>query len=144
MRKTLATMISLFLMVSLFVLVGTDVASAASKGKALKIGVTMQTTVENPWNRALLLAADRVKARGYKFTLNYVEGCTRNNDGRKLRSFAEQGYDIIIDHASIGFDDLLLMHKKFPKVAFMVNEFADAVAPNIGRYCVDINEATYL
>jgi basic membrane lipoprotein Med (substrate-binding protein (PBP1-ABC) superfamily) len=145
MKRVLATAIFLSLLFS-FVLLSTGIVAVCAADRVLKAGVPLQTTVENPWNRAFFLALDKAKAKGYKFEMKYVERCTKENIARVIRSFCEQGSDIVFDHSSLGYDDLRRgLNKEFPKVVFLGGGISyKPISPNVGFYDVDNHEAVYL
>jgi basic membrane lipoprotein Med (substrate-binding protein (PBP1-ABC) superfamily) len=146
MKSTPAKLISIVVLLLLLFTITGGLALAGPKDRVLKIGAPMQTTVENPWNRAFFLACDKAKANGYKFKLHYTERVTRDNITRVLRSYCEQGYDVIFDHSNLGYDDLKAgLRLEYPKMVFMGGGIAyKPIEPNVGHYTIDINEAVYL
>jgi len=146
MKKSIVFLGIIVLMVCMGIMTTTNMFAQPAKDKTLKISCSLTTTVENPWNRAFLLALDKAKAKGYKFEMNYVERCTKENIARVLSSLCAQNPDIIFDHSSLGYDDLLSgIQKQYQKIIFVGGGISyKPIAPNVGFYDVDNHEASYL
>jgi basic membrane lipoprotein Med (substrate-binding protein (PBP1-ABC) superfamily) len=144
MKKISVVLIHLFL-ISLLFLMSAGIAGAAPEEKILKVAVPMTTTAENPWNRAMFAAFDKAEAMGYKFHMSYKERCTNTNIGYILRNYCEQGYDVIFEHSSTGFDEIKMMHKEYPEIAFVLSgAIYEIIQPNVAHYDINVDEVTYL
>lgn len=115
MKKFLIGMVAGVILFSIFCSWG----STAPEEKKLKVGLCMTDTLEVVWNRAMMLALDELKNQGYPFELRYVERLTRETMESAIRSFAAQGYDVIIVHASEGPDIVARVHGEFPDIVFL-------------------------
>ena len=141
MKKFLIGIVAGVFISSIFCSWGTT----APEEKKLKVGLCMTDTLENVWNRTIMLALDELKNQDYPFELRYVERLTRETMESAIRSFAAQGYDVIIVHASEGPDIVARVHDEFPNIAFLGGGSGwKPLEPNVGIYDQAIHESAYL
>ena len=67
----------------------------ASGEKKLKVGLVVSSTLEGVWNRQMMNALQDLEEYGYDLDLRYVENVTRENMETAVRSFCEEGYQLV-------------------------------------------------
>lgn len=157
MNKTIKSLLAIVLLACLMVTVigcfssgdnstgsenGSDKAATEEK---IKVAFVMSDTVENIYNRAMMLSLNRLKDSGYPFELNIIEKVTSDTAESVLRTYAEQGYDVILCHAGVTRDAAINVYQEYPETVFLGggNDW-ETPAPNVGAYDQVLHEGCYL
>ncbi|RIK39378.1 MAG: BMP family ABC transporter substrate-binding protein [Chloroflexi bacterium] len=97
---------------------------------------------DNSWNEAALTALQALEAEGY--TIAYSESVADADAARILRSYADQGFQLVIGH-SFGYQDAVFqVASEYPDVNFAWAGGIDRTAPNVADYDQPLFEPSYL
>ena len=100
----------------------TEEHAAATEPTELKIAIVTDTSLEEPWNTALLAALERVIAeRPHGLTVSYdiAENVADPDAARVLRQFLSTGeYGVVIAHAPF-VDAVTELRQEYPDVAWL-------------------------
>lgn len=111
----------------------------------LRVALVVSDTIESIYNRAMYSSLLALQDSGYNFDLNYIENVTLDSATSVLRTYADQGYDVIICHAAVTRDATYEIHKEYPDTVFLGGGYnRETPEPNVGAYDQAIHEASYL
>jgi basic membrane lipoprotein Med (substrate-binding protein (PBP1-ABC) superfamily) len=139
MKKVLAALIAAALLVS-----AAPEARAAAK-KVRVAFVLLETINDQGWTTAHYHGIqDMQKALGDKVEVSYTENVMSPADSeRVIRTYAQQGFDIIFATTFTHMDAMYKVAGEFPNVKFM-HCSGYKTRPNMGTYMVRIEQAEYL
>ena len=111
-------------LMSLAVLITSPGIAAADNPKELQIAVILASSPDNPWDRGLLKAMDRVaaeKPHGLEITYNATDPVWGDDALRAMSLFAKSGkYGVVWAHSSYS-DQVKQIQAEFPDIMFVVS-----------------------
>jgi basic membrane protein A len=122
-------------------------ATTAAPGKALKVAVILPSAANDlSFSQSMADALNRMKADGLISELKVSENMFVVDDAAAaIRSYAQDGFDIVIAHGSQYGGSLQQIAPDFPKVAFAWGTAADTFGlPNVTGYSAASDEGGYV
>lgn len=142
MKKTLLiAVLAVFALVSVFA-----AGSAEAKTSDIKIALIIANTIDDKgWCQAMydgiLQAAEELPG---KFTFKAVENTQPADTMTAIRTYVNNGYNIIIAHGSQFRAQVEEASKEFPDVMFAFGTTTDIIGPNVYSYMPQSEETGYL
>ena len=122
-------------------------ATTAAPGKALKVAVILPSAANDlSFSQSMADALNRMKAAGLISELKISENMFVVDDAAAaIRSYAQDGFDVVIAHGSQYGGSLQQIAPDFPKVAFAWGTAADTFGlPNVTGYTAASDEGGYV
>ncbi|MES9997126.1 BMP family ABC transporter substrate-binding protein [Desulfovibrio aminophilus] len=121
-------------------------ASAAFAGDKVRVAFALLETINDQgWTASHYAGIEQLKKElGDKVEISYTENVMSPADSeRVIRSYAQQGYDIIFGTTFTHMDAMFKVAGEFPKVKFM-HCAGYKTRPNMGTYMIRIEQTEYL
>ena len=122
-------------------------ATTAAPGKALKVAVILPSAANDlSFSQSMADALNRMKADGLISELKVSENMFVVDDAAAaIRSYAQEGFDVVIAHGSQYGGSLQQIAPDFPKVAFAWGTAADTFGlPNVTGYTAASDQGGYV
>jgi len=124
----------------------TPSSSASNKPSEAKLKVALLLPgpiSDNGWNASAYQGLKDAEAK-LGVEGSYVENVAQSDQLSKFRSYAQQGYDVVMGHGFEFGDAAQTVAKEFPKIKFIVTSSDITAEPNLGSLNVVSQQAGFL
>lgn len=143
MKKLVALVFSLVLVLSLAVSGAVAESTATTGGKALKVALCMSGAANDQgWNQTAYEGALKACEK-FGFELSYTENLGAADIVTAFADYAAAGYDVVIGHGFEFGDPALEVAETYPNVKFICTE-ANASADNVASYVMACEQTAYV
>lgn len=120
------------------------VAAPAAQAKTLKVALVLPGPITDGTFSTAAYKGIKEAEKKYDIKVAIQENTSFAKSEAVLRSFAQEGYDIVIGHGFQFAEPAKKIHKQFPKTWFIVNTAKVAAAPNLASFDNRWGDAGYV
>ena len=119
-------------------------AATTAQAKQLRVALVLPGPITDGTFSTAAYKGIKAAEKKYKLKISVQENTSFAKSEAALRSFAQDGYDIVIGHGFQFAEPAKKIHKKFPKTWFIVNTAKVSGAPNLASFDNRWGDAGYV